>query len=217
MKVLVACEESQTVTIAFRERGHEAYSCDIQPCSGGNPEWHFQQDGLQLLNPDWDLMIAHPPCTYLAVSGAAWFDSPLYPNRRKDQKDSIEFFMKLAYAPIDKIAIENPVGIMSTHWRQPTQIIQPWMFGDEAQKTTCLWLKNIPKLRYGHEVQMALGEITPPQTKITGKGEFITHASGKTKPKWFADALSLPKEERQKARSKTFQGIANAMAEQWGI
>lgn len=217
MKVLVACEESQTVTIAFRERGHEAYSCDIQPCSGGHPEWHFQQDVLPLLNQDWDLMIAHPPCTYLAVSGAAWFDSPLYPNRRKDQKDSIEFFMKLAYAPIDKIAIENPVGIMSTHWRQPTQIIQPWMFGDEAQKTTCLWLKNIPKLRYGHEVQMALGEITPPQTKITGKGEFITHASGKTKPKWFADALSLPKEERQKARSKTFQGIANAMAEQWGI
>jgi len=198
MRVLLACEESQAVCNEFRKLGHEAYSCDIQPCSGGHPEWHLQQDVTELLQQDWDMIIAFPPCTDLAVSGAAWFEQ-----KRKDgrQKASIDFFMLFANAKCEKIAIENPVGIMSTIWRKPDQKIQPWQFGHEAQKTTCLWLKGLPTLQ---------------PTNIVGKGEFITHKSGKTKPKWFADAFKLPPDERRKVRSKTFEGIAKAMAEQWG-
>ncbi len=216
MNVLVACEESQVVCIAFRNKGHEAYSCDIMDCSGGHPEWHIKDDVLKHLDDGWDLMIAHPPCTYLAVSGAAWFDSSLYPNRRNDQADAVAFFMALANAPIDKICIENPVSIMSSTWRKPDQIIQPWMFGDEASKSTCLWLKDLPKLRYGEEVQMAFGETRPPQTEIVSHGEFVIYKSGAKMPKWYAEARSLPKEERQKVRSHTFPGTADAMAEQWG-
>ena len=197
MKILVACEESQAVTIELRKLGHEAYSCDIQECSGGHPEWHIQGDVTHELKKTWDMIIAFPPCTDLAVSGAAWFEQ-----KRKDgrQQASIDFFMLFANAKCERVAIENPVGIMSTHWRKPDQKIQPYWFGDEAQKTTCLWLKGLPKLE---------------PTNIVGKGEFITHKSGKTKPKWFADAFKLSPEERRKVRSKTFQGIAKAMAEQW--
>ncbi len=197
MKILVACEESQAVTKRLRVLGHEAYSCDIQECSGGHPEWHIFGDVVPELEKHWDMIIAFPPCTDLAVSGAAWFEQ-----KRKDgrQQASIDFFMLFANANCERIAIENPVGIMSSHWRKPDQIIQPYWFGDEAQKTTCLWLKGLPKLE---------------PTKMVGKGEFITHKSGKTKPKWFADAFKLSPSERRKVRSKTFDGIAQAMAEQW--
>lgn len=195
-KILIACEESQAVCKEFRALGHEAYSCDIEPCSGGHPEWHLQQDVTELLKEKWDMVIAFPPCTHLAVSGAAWFEQ-----KRKDgrQQQGIDFFMK--FTNLDcPTAIENPIGIMSKMWRKPDQIIQPWQFGDEYQKSTCLWLNHLPLLIY---------------TQIVNKGEFITHKSGKTKPKWFADAFKLPPKERAKARSKTFPGIAKAMAEQW--
>jgi len=197
MKILVACEESQAVTIELRKLGHEAYSCDIQECSGGHPEWHILGDVVPELEKHWDMIIAFPPCTDLAVSGAAWFEQ-----KRKDgrQQASIDFFMLFTNANCERIAIENPVGIMSSQWRKPDQIIQPYWFGDEAQKTTCLWLKGLPKLE---------------PTKMVGKGEFITHKSGKTKPKWFADAFKLSPSERRKVRSKTFDGIAKAMASQW--
>jgi hypothetical protein len=197
MRVLVACEESQAVTKEFRALGHEAYSCDIEPCSGGHPEWHLQQDVLPLLEQDWDMVIAFPPCTHLAVSGAAWFEQ-----KRKDgrQQQGIDFFMHFANCKCPKVVIENPIGIMSKLWRKPEQIIQPWQYGDEFQKSTCLWIKGLPLLK---------------PTNIVGKGEFITHASGKVKPKWFADAYKLQPKERAKARSKTFPGIAKAMASQW--
>lgn len=197
MKILVACEESQAVTKRLRALGHEAYSCDIQECSGGHPEWHILGDVVPELEKHWDMIIAFPPCTDLAVSGAAWFEQ-----KRKDgrQQASIDFFMLFTNANCERIAIENPVGIMSSQWRKPDQIIQPYWFGDEAQKTTCLWLKGLPKLE---------------PTKMVGKGEFITHKSGKTRPKWFADAFKLSPSERRKVRSKTFDGIAQAMAEQW--
>ena len=141
LRVLVACEESQAVTIAFRARGFEAFSCDIQDCSGGHPEWHIKDDVLTHLNDGWDLMIAHPPCTDLAVSGARWFKEKL-PQQRK----SLQFVTDLMIAPIPHIAIENPVSIISTMIKKPTQIIQPWQFGEPYQKTTCLWLKNLSKL-----------------------------------------------------------------------
>jgi hypothetical protein len=213
MRVLVACEESQVVCKAFRALGHEAYSCDVIDCSGGHPEWHIKDDVLKHLNDGWDLMIAHPPCTFLAVSGSAWLNSPLYPNRRNDQRLGFEFFMNLATAPIRHIAVENPVCVVSSMWRKPDQIIQPYMFGDEASKPTCLWLKNLPKLRYGEETQMAFGEQKPPQSKVVGKGEFVTSSSGRRGAKW--NWWLPPGPERQKIRSKTFQGIANAMATQW--
>ena len=197
MKILVACEESQAVTKEFRRLGHEAYSCDIEESSGGHPEWHLQQDVLPLLKQEWDMIIAFPPCTHLAVSGARWFEQ-----KRKDgrQQQGIDFFMEFANAHCDRIAIENPVGIMSTIWRKPDQVIQPWQFGDSFQKTTCLWLKGLPLLK---------------PTNIVDKGEFVIHKSGKKKPKWYADAFHLPPKERAKVRSQTYPGIAKAMAEQW--
>jgi hypothetical protein len=216
MSVLIACEESQTVTIEFRKLGFEAYSCDLQECSGGHPEWHFQCDIFEVINDNWDLMIAHPPCTFLAGSGAQWLShpedkhlpfedrrpNPKYPNRRNDMLESVEFVKKLYNSPIKHVAIENPVGLLSSRWKKPDQIIQPYMFGDEATKTTCLWLKNLPNL-------------VP--TEIVGKGERVYFGSGKSHPKWYADALkdAKTKEERQTLRSKTFQGIANAFASQW--
>lgn len=198
MKILVACEESQAVCIAFRSRGHEAYSCDILPCSGGHPEWHIQQDIVPLLEQEWDMIIAFPPCTHLAVSGAAWFEQ-----KRKDgrQQEGINFFMRFANAKCPKIVIENPVGIMSSIYRKPDQIIQPYEFGEPFSKKTCLWLKGLPKLK---------------GTKLVEKGERITFTSGKSMPKWYSDAFKLSPKERSIVRSKTFQGIADAMAKQWG-
>ena len=205
MKILIGCEESQAVTKEFRKLGHEAYSCDLLDCSGGHPEWHIKKDIFEIVNQDWDMMIAFPPCTDLAVSGARHFE-----RKQKDgsQQNSIEFFMALINAPIDKIAIENPIGIMSNLYRKPDQIIQPYHFGDKAQKSTCLWLKNLPLLK---------------ATNIVEKGEFFefTSAKGEKKrmPMWYYQALQQAKspEERRTLRSKTFKGIAEAMATQWSI
>ena len=204
MKILVACEESQAVTIELRKLGHEAYSCDIEPCSGGHPEWHLQQDVIPLLKEKWDMIIAFPPCTYLTVTGNRWFNIERYGEkaikRHKDREEAIKFFMMFANADCERIAIENPIGIMSTSWRKPDQIIQPYEFGDPYEKKTCLWLKGLPKLSPTNIVK------PPPRTKFN---------SGKTMPTWYAEAFRLPKEERAKLRSKTFPGIAKAMAEQW--
>ena len=197
MRILIACEYSGRVREAFRKMGHDAWSCDLLPADDNSP-YHIQGDVLQVLNDGWDLMVAHPPCTHLAVSGARHFAEKIADGR---QQEGIDFFMAMINAPIPRIAVENPICIMSTKYRKPDQIIQPWQFGHEAQKTTCLWLKGLPPLQ---------------PTNIVGKGEFITHKSGKTKPKWIADAFKLPPDERRKVRSKTFEGIAKAMAEQWG-
>jgi site-specific DNA-cytosine methylase len=144
MRVLVACEESQSVTIELRKLGHEAFSCDLLPCSGGHPEWHIQGDVLNYLDKDWDLIIAHPPCTHLSSSGQWAFTKGI--KDVKLREDAVDFFMKIANSKCKKIAIENPIGIMSTRWKKPNQIIQPWQFGDLASKSTCLWLKGLPDL-----------------------------------------------------------------------
>ncbi len=209
MKILVACEESQAVTKELRKLGHQAFSCDLLPCSGGHPEWHFKQDVFEVIKQGWDMMIAHPPCTFLAVSGARWLynkDGSKNVERYKNQAEALEFVQKLMDAPINKIAIENPISVISSNIRKPDQIIQPYMFGDKAQKSTCLWLKNLPKL-------------VP--TDIVDKGEFIEFISKKgvkkKQPKWYFDALKDAKTpaERRTLRSKTFKGIAEAMATQW--
>ena len=219
MRILVACEESQNVTNELRKLGHEAYSCDIQMHSGSHDEWHICQDVLPLLNgfckfktvdgdyheinSKWDMIIAFPPCTDLCVSGARHFAKKQADGR---QQRSIDFFMKFVNADCDRIAIENPIGIMSTKYRKPDQIIQPWQFGDKYSKSTCLWLKNLPLL-------------VP--TKIVEKGEFIEfidkNGKKKRQAKWYYEALKNSKNaaERAKIRSKTFPGIANAMATQW--
>ena len=202
-RILIACEESQAVTKEFRELGFEAFSCDLLDCSGGKPEWHIKDSVFNVLNQNWDLMIAFPPCTDLAVSGARHFE-----RKRLDgsQDKSIQFFMDIINAQIEKIAVENPIGIMSGIYRKPDQIIQPYYFGDKAQKSTCLWLKNLPKLI---------------PTDIVEKGEFFEFVSKKGEkkrmPMWYYKALQEAKtpEQRRTLRSKTFQGIAKAMAEQW--
>lgn len=201
MKVLLACEESQAVTKEMRKLGHEAYSCDILPCSGKRDSWHIQGDVLPLLSKPWDLVIGFPPCTHLASSGARWFEQKQRDGR---QQAAAAFFLAITKANSPRIAVENPVGIMSTLYRKPDQIIQPWQFGDSFQKSTCLWLKNLPKLQ---------------PTEIVSPGEFkeFTTSKGQKKrqPLWYFEALKLTPIERSKARSKTFPGIAKAMAEQW--
>lgn len=183
MRVLIACEESQTVCKAFREKGHEAYSCDLQACSGGHPEWHIQEDAIKVAYAyDWDLVISFPPCTHLAVSGARWFK-----DKEKEQYEAINFFHALVHLP-HKWAIENPIGIMSTRFRKPDQIIQPWQFGHGETKATCLWLNGLPKLQ--------------PTNIVEGREQRI----------W----KMAPSPDRAKERSKTFSGIAAAMAQQWG-
>ena len=181
MKVLVACEFSGIVREAFAKRGHDAWSCDLLPTEILGK--HIQDDVLKHLNDGWDLMIAHPPCTHLAVSGARWFK-----DKKQEQIEAINFVINLWLAPIEKIAIENPVSVLSTQWRKPDQIIQPWMFGQGETKTTCLWLKNLPLLK---------------PTKIV---------MGREGRVW----KEPPSPERWKNRSRTFQGVANAMAEQFG-
>ena len=212
MKVLVACEESQAVTKAFRKLGHEAYSCDIQDCSGGEPQWHIKGDALkEAYSVKYDLMIAHPPCTYLAVSGARWMynkDGSINKERLTNQRKALNFVQKLLDAPIDKIALENPISVISSQIKKPTQIIQPYEYGHSESKKTCLWLKNLPKLN---------------PTKLVSKGEFYEwigkNGKKKRQAKWYLDALTKAKTkaERQKLRSKTFQGIADAMAQQWSV
>ena len=214
-KILIACEESQAVCEWFRFLGYEAYSNDILETSGNHPEWHLKMDAKDALNLyDWDLMIAFPPCTYLTCTGNKWFyhpedkdlrvserrPRPKFANRRSDEEAAIEFFMMFANANVPRIAIENPVGVMSTIWRKPDQIIQPYYFGDSFSKKTCLWLKNLPKLE---------------PTNIVDPGEFYTFKSGKKMAKWYTDLGKLTISERAKQRSKTFPGIAQQMAEQW--
>jgi len=243
MNILVACEESQAVTIELRKLGHIAFSCDILDCSGEHPEWHFKDDVLEIMNGwfdsndvtinnnfdlkfdvwsdkheylykdhkikqigwEWDMMIAFPPCTHLATSGARHFAKKIADGR---QQQGIDFFMSLINAPIERIAVENPIGIMSTKYKKPDQIIQPWQFGDKAQKSTCLWLKNLSKL-------------VP--TEVVDKGEFFEFTSKKgvkkRQPKWYFDALKIAKtpQQRSSLRSKTFMGIAKAMSSQWTI
>lgn len=209
-KVLIACEESQAITKEFRALGVEAYSCDLLPCSGGHPEWHIQGDAIaEAYSGKYSLMMAHPPCTYLAVSGAAWLynkDGSRNEERWKNQAEALDFVKLLMNAPIDFIAIENPVSVISTQIRKPDQIIHPWQFGDEASKSTCLWLKNLPPIK---------------PTKIVDKGEFFewTDKNGvkKKQAQWYMDALSEAKtaEERRTLRSKTFTGMAKAIADQW--
>ena len=209
MRILIACEESQAVCIEFRKLGHTAYSCDLLPCSGGHPEWHIQDDVLNVIKNTefyrWDMMIAFPPCTHLAVSGAAWFEQ-----KRKDgrQQQGIDFFMEFTKTNIPRWAIENPVGIMSNVYRKPDQIIQPYYFGDQFQKTTCLWLHNLPPLFHASKVDLFNDKVTH-----VDKGEFIEFASGKRMQKWYA--LLRRDSDRGGIRSKTFPGIAKAMASQW--
>lgn len=204
LRILVACEESQTVTMALRSQGHEAHSCDILPTTGKHPEWHIQDDVLNQLDKGWDMMIAFPPCTYLTVSGNAWMHDP---ERQKERKKALAFIRKLMKAPIDKIAIENPIGVISTAIRKPDQIIQPYYFGDNAKKSTCLWLKNLPMLE--------------PTDMLDEDQLEYKHWYDKKKrrwrrqPLWYYKARDLSDEERRRVRSKTFQGIADAMADQW--
>lgn len=242
MKILVACEESQAVTIELRKLGHEAYSCDIIECSGGHPEWHIKQDVTEILNPSthyeqgynyfwngmcfytaddrfhriegkWDMIIAFPPCTYLTVTGNRWFNVERYGEaaikRQQDRQDAIKFFMAFANADCPRIAIENPIGVMSTHFRKPNQVIQPWQFAlseeEKTEKSTCLWLKGLEPLvpRTTKKPELAYHEWTTP--------------SGKQKRQtlWYYNTRCLPHSQRATAASKTFPGIAKAMAEQW--
>lgn len=198
MRVLVACEESQAVTSRLRKKGITAFSCDLLPTSGRHPEWHIQADALEVVKLDWDMVIAFPPCTHLASSGAAWFDEK---KRNGLQYLGIGFF--LAFTTLDhvpRVAIENPIGIMSNVYRKPDQIIQPWQFGDPARKATCLWLKGLPLLQ--------ATEIVEP--------EVLTLRDGKSYPKWHVDTFGMSPHERSVQRSKTYPGIAQAMADQWG-
>jgi len=243
LNILIACEESQACCRAFRALGHNAYSCDLFKCSGTifgseeadpHPEWHFNHDITTVLDKtdltlqngkqakikgEWDLMIGHPPCTYLAVSGAQWYyhpddkgipieqrrPHPKYPNRAEEREKAVNFFLFLAKADVRRIAIENPVGIMSTRWRKPDQTVQPYMFGDPYSKNTCLWIKNLRPLH--------------PSKPTDDKGERIYFESGKSQPKWYSDGFTKTKtpEERQIWRSKTFPNIARVFAQQWTI
>lgn len=189
-KVLIACEESQVVTIEMRKLGIEAYSCDIEQCSGNHPEWHLQKDVTPLLAEYWDMIIAFPPCTHLAVSGAAWFKE-----KRKDgrQQQGIDFFMLFINSTCSKVCIENPVGIMSSVYRKPDQIIQPYMFGHAERKATCLWLKGLPKLKETNNIKIKSGLNISESCYYLGMSK-----------------------DRAKIRSKTYFGVAQAMAQQWG-
>jgi len=212
MKVLVACEESQTITAKYRAKGIEAWSCDLKPAKI-NSDWHYQCDVFEIINLGWDLMIAHPPCTRLTVTANKWHKPEFadrFPNIQEERKEAIKFFMKIANANINRIAIENPIGIMSSIYRKPDQIIQPYYFGDTERKATCLWLKFLPKLK--HTKQDNLFE-----QKTHVKPEIIYHKSGRTDSKFHFESLKLPKDLRSEVRSKTFEGIANAIVEQWNF
>lgn len=227
MKILVACEESQAVTIELRKMGHEAYSCDIEPCSGGHAEWHIQDDVLPLLNgfckfktvdgqehqidSKWDMIIAFPPCTYLTNAGTRHFSLKCnsvekVEKRIKLRSQAKDFFMKFVEADCDKIVIENPVGFMNSNYRKPDQIVHPYYFGDNAKKRTCFWIKGLEKLNYTNV-------LPEPSPMYICEGE---KSKGK-KIGWCEGMRGIKggQKERAKARSKTFPGIARAMAEQW--
>ena len=202
LRVLVACEYSGAVRDAFRALGHDAMSCDLLPTDAPGP--HHTGDVIPLLSESWDMVIAFPPCTHLCVSGAKHFAKKRADGR---QQQGIDFFIAFANAKQHRIAIENPVGIMSSIWREPDQIIQPWHFGDSHDKTTCLWLKNLPPL-----IHSAEDDLFYKRTHVERGKRHVTK-SGKSLPQWYQDALAEP--DTGKARSKTFQGIADAMAAQW--
>jgi hypothetical protein len=236
MKVLIACEESQRVCIEFRKLGHEAYSADIQEPSGGHPEWHILGDVLEVLNPKdhlgdfeapdqyisfktmngsyhevkrWDIIIAHPPCTYLTVSGNRWFNVERYGDtaiqRYKDREQAAEFFMRFVNADCEHIAIENPIGYMNTHYREADEIIQPYEFGHPVRKATCLWLKNLPTL--------TPTKIVKPETAQSGGKSYSGPALYARDENGKILAWNDPRTARE--RSKTYPGIAQAMAQQW--
>lgn len=234
MNVLVACEESQAVCKAFREKGHEAYSCDIIDCSGGHPEWHIKCDVLNILNPTplissesgivfntvdglihdvekWDMIIAFPPCTYLTVTGNRWFNVDRYGKkaiqRLKNREEAAAFFMAIWNADCNKVVLENPIGYMSTYFRKPDQIVHPYYFAENQddenceRKATCFWMRGVSPLKY----------------EIRFQPRVIKYKNGKgTDSPWHINTMKLSPDERAKARSKTFPGIAKAMAEQWG-
>tara|TARA_Y100000004_G_C8764017_1_gene347806 strand:+ start:44 stop:685 length:642 start_codon:yes stop_codon:yes gene_type:complete len=213
MKVLVACEYSGVVRDAFINKGHKAISCDLLPSDSDLGE-HYQGDVTDILNDGWDMMIAHPPCTYLSVSGARWYyhpedkhlpyeerrPHPMHPNRRQLQQEALDFVQLLLDAPINKIVVENPISVISSKIKKPTQIIQPYEYGHPTSKSTCLWLKNLKPLQPTDVVEPI----------------WINVSKGKRMSKFHYDTYTLPKEERGKIRSATFPGIAKAMAEQWG-
>lgn len=227
MNVLVACEESQRVCIAFRERGHNAFSCDIEPCSGGHPEWHIMQDVLPLLNGrcsfktmdgiehsidgKWDLIIAHPPCTYLTVAANKLYNIEKYGEkavkRLEDREKAIEFFMEFVNADCERKAIENPIGVISTRYRKPDQIIQPYQFGHPVRKSTCLWLYNLPKLKPTNIVDFECIHSNGKSGGYSGPSWIVKDENGKI--------LSYKDPRVAKARSKTYEGVAKAMASQW--
>ena len=228
MRVLIACEESQAVCNAFRKLGHEAYSCDIQECSGGRPEWHIMGDVLPLINGScefntmdgikhtiegrWDLLIAHPPCTYLTVAANKLYNVEKYGEKAKKRlaarEKAIDFFMQFVNANCEKIAIENPIGVISTRFRKPDCIIQPYQFGHKVRKTTCLWLKGLPSLQPTNIVQPMIIHSKGKSGGYSGNSWIVKDENGKI--------LSFSDPRVSKARSKTFPGIAQAMAEQWG-
>jgi len=238
MNVLVACEESQAVTIELRKLGVNAFSCDTQECSGGHPEWHVMQDVLPLLDGNcefktmdgkkhevsrqWDMIIAFPPCTNLASSGARWF-----PEKQADgrQQASAEFFLKFTVADCRRIAIENPVGIMSSRYRKPNQIIQPWWFGHGETKATCLWLIGLPQLKPTDIVvpEWAVKADGTIHVSKSGKRDNPTHyltgririLKGAQLAQWERIHKMPPGPDRAKVRSKTYHGVAQAMAKQW--
>ncbi len=207
MKILIACEESQIVTKKMRELGHRAFSCDIIPTSGGHPEWHFIMDVRKILKEDWDMVIAFPPCTHLAVSGAAHFAKKRCDGRQQEGIDFFMQFVNLDHVPM--VAIENPIGIMSKIWRKPDQIIQPYEYGHNVSKRTCLWLKGLPLL------------VPDPKNRV--KGRMVKTPSGKIVERWgnqcdnYGHDKLPPSPYRAMLRSKTYEGIADAMAKQWGI
>ena len=219
MKILIACEESQVECIAFREKGHEAYSCDIQECSGGHPEWHINQDVIPLLNGScefttedgvnhvikgkWDMIIAHPPCTYLTNTGSRWYDVSKYGAKaiERERERAVEFFMRFVNADCDKVAIENPVGYMNSHFRKADVIYNPYDFENETEcKKTCLWLKGLPKLHGTRK------EPLPKEQRTTNGFKAIFNGK---QYRWNDPLVA-------KLRSKTPLGVARAMAEQWG-
>ena len=227
MNVLVACEESQRVCIAFRERGHNAFSCDIEPCSGVHPEWHIMQDVIPLLNGrcsfktmdgiehsiggKWDMIIAHPPCTYLTVAANKLYNIEKYGKkavkRLEDREKAIEFFMAFVNADCERKAIENPIGVISTRYRKPDQIIQPYQFGHPVRKSTCLWLYNLPKLKPTNIVDFECIHSNGKSGGYSGPSWIVKDENGKI--------LSYKDPRVAKARSKTYEGVAKAMASQW--
>lgn len=226
MRILIACEESQTVCKAFRERGHEAYSADILEPSGGHPEWHILGDVLPYINGNcsfstmdgtvhnirgkWDLLIAHPPCTYLTVSGNTWFNEERYGESARERKrkrdEALAFFICFAEANCDHIAIENPIGYVSNNYKKPSQVIHPYYFGDPVRKATCLWLKNLPNLTPTNIVEPDI--ISTSGYTFSGPAYYATDENGKI--------LAWNDPRTARIRSKTYEGFANAMAEQWG-